>query len=164
MSISAALRVFSGIVLSSLLVTLNSYAACPDLSGVYEASYTIAGQSYHVVSRVSQQGCQKMRADNKITGPHGEQGYSREWIADGIFRRKDTASVESAVFTPAGLLTTEVRSPVPNDPTPAPPYFSRRDLVSLDARGNLVNSEDRFDEQGHHLGGDRFVYQRTSRR
>jgi hypothetical protein len=145
-------------------LSLSAQAACPNLSGVYEATYVVMGQSYHVVSTVTQQGCQSMKAVNQITGPHGNQGYSREWIADGIFRRKDTASVESAVFTAAGLTTTEVRSPVPNDPTPVTPYFSRRDLVSLDANGNLTNFEERFDEQGNRLGTYRYVYQRTSRR
>lgn len=147
-----------------LLASSVASAACPDLSGVYEASYTVAGQSFQVVSTVTQQGCLTMKAVNDITGPNGPQGYTRQWIADGVFRRKDTASVENAVFTPMGLLTTEVRSPMPNDPTPAPPFFSRRDLVSLDANRNLVNTEERFDENGKRIGADRFVYVRRASR
>jgi len=150
-------------VLASLMISTSASASCPDLSGIYEASYTVLGQSYHVTSTVTQQGCQSMKAENVITGPHGNQGYTREWIADGVFRRKDTATVENAVFTSAGLLTTEVRSPVAGDTTPVTPYFSRRDLVSLDAGKNMVNAEERFDEQGNRVGTDRFTYQRTQK-
>lgn len=148
--------------LSVLFMASKSMASCPNLAGVYEATYTVMDQSFHVVSTVTQQGCFFMKAVNQITGPHGMQGYSREWIADGIFRRKDTSSVENAMFTPSGLVTTEVRSPVAGDVIPAPPYFSRRDTVSLDAAKNMVNVEERFDEQGHPIGTERFVYQRTA--
>ncbi len=144
--------------------TRPAFATCPNLSGVYEASYTVMGQAFHVTSTVTQQGCRSMKAVNQIMSPRGTQGYTREWIADGVFRRKDTASVENAIFGPNGLVTTEVRSPVPGDLTPAPPYFSRRDVVSLDASNNMVNVEERFDEKGVLLGTDRFVYQRVSGR
>lgn len=150
--------------LAVLLSSSTSMASCPNLAGVYEANYTVMDQTFHVVSTVTQQGCFFMKAVNQITGPHGNQGYTREWIADGIFRRKDTSSVENAVFSPSGLLTTEVRSPIAGDVTPAPPYFSRRDTVSLDAAKNMVNVEEQFDEQGHPVGTARFVYQRTSAR
>jgi hypothetical protein len=140
--------------------SISAFASCPDLSGVYEADYTIMNQPFHVVSTVTQQGCESMKAVNSILGPHGRQGYTREWIADGVFRRKDTSSVENAVFTSEGLVTTEVRSPVEGDTVPAPPYFSRRDVVSLDENKNMVNAEEQFDEQGNRIGTDRFVYQR----
>jgi len=163
MSKYAAVRAIAGVLLASSAASgavSGASAACPDLSGVYEISYTVAGQSFQVVSTVTQQGCQTMKAVNDITGPYGKQGYTRQWIADGVFRRKDTASVENAIFTPMGLMTTEVRSPIPGDPTPAPPYFSRRDLVSLDVNRNLVNTEERFDENGNSVGTSRFVYVR----
>jgi hypothetical protein len=159
MPISGIQKMF---LLSFGLVPALAISACPELSGVYEATYEVLGQTFHLISTVTQNGCQSMKSENHITGPLGEQGYTREWIADGQFRRKSSAYIESAVFTSKGLLTTEVRSPLSGDTTPPRNYHSRQDLVSLDAQGNLVNSETRFDEHGRKVGSDRFVYQKRS--
>jgi hypothetical protein len=154
-----------GVALLASVCSAAAWGSCPDLTGVYEASYILLGQQYHVVSSVTQQGCETMIAQNQITGPHGVQNYAKQWSADGIFRRKDTLTVESAVFTSKGLLTTEVQSPQAGAPAgPQRNFFSRTDLVSLDADKNMVNTEVRYDEQGNQVGTDQFVYKRRAGR
>jgi hypothetical protein len=146
-------------LLSLLLPTIAW--ACPNLSGQYHASYTLNGERFEVISTVAQYGCISMKADNVITSSRGVQRYTREWIADGIFRRKDGATAVSATFSSDALITTEVVSlKDPSQLAPQLGFFSRRDRVFLDPNGNLVNSEERFDEQGNRIGSDRFVYQR----